>query len=169
MALAALLQFQDLWEIQPPEANTTTSTSSSSSSRSSVVTASEGRKTLGPNSTAASNVESQNAVTHVPATTAAATTTTGTSSSSSRSTIFWSLIRDCLGDEEPLNRKRALKLLQLFLPPDVLAATPAWGVFLTLFELLDEFAAHLLKATWHLVRNTSESITGASEVLAPYM
>jgi hypothetical protein len=61
---------------------------------------------------------------------------------------FLALLRECLADPEPLNRKRALRLLQLLLPPTMLQDQPVWGVFLTLYELLDEFAPHLLKSAW---------------------
>jgi hypothetical protein len=64
----------------------------------------------------------------------------------------WQLLRECLVDPEPLNRKRALRLLQLLLPKAQLQSEPEWGVFMALYELLDEFTAHLVKATWPLVR-----------------
>jgi hypothetical protein len=73
-------------------------------------------------------------------------------SSSSSSEQFWTLLRDCLVDEETLNRKRAFRLLQLLLPEQQLAAQPVWVVFLALYELLDEFSPHLVKAAWPQVR-----------------
>lgn len=66
---------------------------------------------------------------------------------------FWVLLRGCLVDAEPLNRKRACRLLQLLLPEAQLAAEPVWGVWLALYELLDEFSPHLVKAAWPQVRN----------------
>jgi hypothetical protein len=51
-----------------------------------------------------------------------------------------------------LNRKRALRLLQLLLPKDQLQSEPVWSVLLALYELLDEFTPHLVKATWPMVR-----------------
>jgi hypothetical protein len=65
---------------------------------------------------------------------------------------FWQLLRECLVDPEPLNRKRALRLLQLLLPKAQLQAEPAWGIWIALYELLDEFTPHLVKATWPMVR-----------------
>jgi hypothetical protein len=65
---------------------------------------------------------------------------------------FWQLVRECLVDPEPLNRKRALRLLQLLLPKDQLQSEPVWSVLLALYELLDEFTPHLVKATWPMVR-----------------
>lgn len=56
-------------------------------------------------------------------------------------------------DPEPLNRKRALRLLQLLLPKAQLQSEPVWGVLLALYELLDEFTPHLVKATWPMVRH----------------
>jgi hypothetical protein len=50
-----------------------------------------------------------------------------------------------------LNRKRALRLLQLLLPKAQLQSEPVWGVWLALYELLEEFTSHLIKATWPLV------------------
>ena len=146
MALATLLHFQHLWNLQPPVA-TTTPVPSSSSSSSGAMIASDTQSAPSVTPTAASNSHAVHAITPQPI----SSPEISSSSSSSRSVLFWSLVRDCLADEEPLNRKRALKLLQLHLSPQLLAATPVWGMFLTLFELLDEFAAHLLKATWHLV------------------
>jgi hypothetical protein len=67
------------------------------------------------------------------------------------SEAFWSSLRACLSDMEPLNRKRALRLLQALLPPDAGARQPAWAVWLGVFDALEEFAAHLQTATWHLV------------------
>ncbi|WIA08744.1 hypothetical protein OEZ85_008167 [Tetradesmus obliquus] len=61
---------------------------------------------------------------------------------------FWALLRDCLVDSETLNRKRAFRLLQLLLPEQQLAVQPVWVVFLALYELLDEFSPHLVKAAW---------------------
>lgn len=65
---------------------------------------------------------------------------------------FWGLLRDCLVDSEALNRKRAFRLLQLLLPEALLQQQPVWGVFLALYELLDEFSPHLVKASWPMVR-----------------
>jgi hypothetical protein len=65
---------------------------------------------------------------------------------------FWQLLQDCLVDPEPLNRKRALRLLQLLLPKAQMQAEPAWGIWIALYELLDEFTPHLVKATWPMVR-----------------
>jgi len=67
---------------------------------------------------------------------------------------FWRLLQECLVDPEPLNRKRALRLLQLLLPKAQLQSEPVWGVLLALYELLDEFTPHLVKATWPMVRHS---------------
>ncbi|KAF8072749.1 TARBP1 [Scenedesmus sp. PABB004] len=64
---------------------------------------------------------------------------------------FWAVLRSCLADGEPLNRKRALRLLQLLLPEAELRAAPVWGTFLVLLELLEEFSVHLVKESWPLV------------------
>lgn len=77
--------------------------------------------------------------------------TTADGSSGSSSDRFWQLLRECLVDPEPLNRKRALRLLQLLLPKAQLQSEPVWGVWLALYELLEEFTSHLIKATWPLV------------------
>jgi hypothetical protein len=61
---------------------------------------------------------------------------------------LWPLLRACLVDPEPLNRKRSAKLLSLLLPPGALSVNPAWSTLLSLFDLLEEFAAHLVKAAW---------------------
>jgi hypothetical protein len=71
---------------------------------------------------------------------------------------FWQLERECLVDPEVLNRKRALRLLQLLLPKDQLQSEPVWGVLLALYELLDEFTPHLVKATWPMVRLTAGTV-----------
>jgi hypothetical protein len=81
--------------------------------------------------------------------------------SSDGSEQFWSLLRACLVDGEALNRKRAFRLLQLLLPEQQLAAQPVWVVFLALYELLDEFSPHLVKAAWPQV--------GQSCMLAPHL
>jgi hypothetical protein len=80
------------------------------------------------------------------------------SSSSSSGEQFWGLLRDCLVDGEALNRKRAFRLLQLLLPEQQLAAQPVWVVFLALYELLDEFSPHLVKAAWPQVRSQLRSV-----------
>jgi hypothetical protein len=77
---------------------------------------------------------------------AAATTAASSDDDNAR---FWALVRECLIDPEPLNRKRAFRLLQLLLPKQ--AEGSQWGVLTTLYELLDEFVPHLVKATWPLV------------------
>lgn len=69
-------------------------------------------------------------------------------SSTSNSQRFWGLLRECLVDPEALNRKRAFRLLQLLLPKAQLQSQPQWGVLLALYELLEEFTPHLVKATW---------------------
>lgn len=74
------------------------------------------------------------------------------SSQAAANSRFWQLLRECLVDPEPLNRKRALRLLQLLLPKAQLQSQPEWGVFMALYELLDEFTPHLVKATWPMVR-----------------
>lgn len=74
------------------------------------------------------------------------------SSQAAANSRFWQLLRECLVDPEPLNRKRALRLLQLLLPKAQLQSEPEWGVFMALYELLDEFTPHLVKATWPMVR-----------------
>jgi hypothetical protein len=79
-------------------------------------------------------------------------------SSSGGGEQFWALLRDCLVDGEALNRKRAFRLLQLLLPEQQLAAQPVWVVFLALYELLDEFSPHLVKAAWPQVRYNQSSM-----------
>lgn len=64
---------------------------------------------------------------------------------------FWALLRACLVDSEALNRKRAFRIMQLLLPDDTLQQQPVWGVFTALYDLLDEFSPHLVKASWPLV------------------
>jgi hypothetical protein len=86
----------------------------------------------------------------------------GSSSSSTSSECFWALLRECLVDPEPLNRKRALRLMQLLLPRPQLQAQPQWGVLLALYELLDEFTPHLVKATWPLVSGVSAACRGCA-------
>jgi hypothetical protein len=54
-------------------------------------------------------------------------------------------------DEDPLGRKRALALLQGVLPP-VAAAHPPWSHWLVVYHGLEDFAAHLVTATWNHVR-----------------
>jgi hypothetical protein len=83
---------------------------------------------------------------------AAADAPAADAASSSSSEQFWALLRDCLVDGEALNRKRAFRLLQLLLSEQQLAAQPAWVVFLALYELLDEFSPHLVKAAWPQVK-----------------
>jgi hypothetical protein len=84
----------------------------------------------------------------VEAAAAAALSSTQPATASSCSEHFWALLRDCLVDSEALNRKRAFRLLQLLLPEQQLAVQPVWVVFLALYELLDEFSPHLVKAAW---------------------
>lgn len=62
---------------------------------------------------------------------------------------FWALLRECLADPEPLNRKRALRLLQALLPAGAPAAAPAWAVWMGVYDSLDEL--HLQAAAWHTV------------------
>jgi hypothetical protein len=49
-------------------------------------------------------------------------------------------------DEDSLNRKRAAFLLRQALGAD--SGSPPWSAFLELYELLEEFAAFLVKAGW---------------------
>lgn len=80
-------------------------------------------------------------------------TTTAVEQDSDSSEQFWGLIRECLVDSEALNRKRAFRLLQLLLPEELLQQQPVWSVFMALYELLDEFSPHLVKASWPMVSN----------------
>ena len=68
------------------------------------------------------------------------------------SEAFWARLRTCLADAEPLNRKRALRLLQELLPPGAASRQPAWAVWLGALDALEDFTPHLQTATWHLVR-----------------
>lgn len=80
---------------------------------------------------------------------------------------FWQLLRECLVDPEPLNRKRALRLLQLLLPKTQLQSEPVWGVLIALYELLDEFTPHLVKATWPMVSPTDMGLEALTDSRVP--
>jgi hypothetical protein len=127
MALAALLQHADCWDVTPPAGTGLSSA---------------GRADVGGDA-AASGDDSGGA-------------DAGGASASVRLRVqdpegFWAALRGCLADPEPLNRKRALRLLQALLPPGAGASQPAWGVWLGVLEALEEFTPHLQTATWHLV------------------
>lgn len=57
--------------------------------------------------------------------------------------------------EDALDRKRAAYLLQRALRPEELRG-PAWSAWLTMYGLLEEFAAHLFKPAWGQVSTGAE-------------
>ena len=57
--------------------------------------------------------------------------------------------------EDALDRKRAVYLLQRALSPEELHG-PAWSAWLSMYGLLEEFAAHLFKPAWGQVRTAGE-------------
>jgi hypothetical protein len=138
MGLAVLLQYWSDWQLQPPSAAACTDAADGS-----IPAASHQQLSAGSNDSSNSRSNSTKG-----------SSTGADTSSQDCSQQFWRLVRVCLVDEEPLNRKRALRLLQLLLPKAQLQAQPQWGVFLALYELLDEFTPHLLKASWPTVSSS---------------
>lgn len=65
---------------------------------------------------------------------------------------FWSVLQACLVDAEPLNRKRAVHVMQRLPKPGGSAAVGgAWEAFALLHDAFEDFGMHLVRAQWHLV------------------
>lgn len=172
MALAALLQHADCWKVAAPAGAGLDD--GGVGNRSQTPSASGGRERGGGEAAAvaASAAAASGGVAHAAGAAAAlagsggeAAATSGAAQAADAHTSmlcqwvsvpeaepFWALLRSCLADEEPLNRKRALRLLQALLPGDVATRQPAWAVWLGVLESLEEFTPHLQAATWHMVR-----------------
>lgn len=130
MGLAVLLQYWPEWQLQPPSPGPEAQPGKHKQSPSAAASSAEAIGTQSP--------QHAGSLSRIAA------------DSSQR---FWRVLQECLVDPEPLNRKRALRLLQLLLPKAQLQSEPVWGVLLALYELLDEFTPHLVKATWPMVRH----------------
>ncbi|KAK9809483.1 hypothetical protein WJX73_002657 [Symbiochloris irregularis] len=75
---------------------------------------------------------------------------------------FWALLRACLVSRGAGVRKKAVWLLQKALPGTA-PNQPPWSAFFALYNVLDEFAIHLIADIWHAQMELLHPCAPASE------
>ncbi|KAK9803310.1 hypothetical protein WJX72_011367 [[Myrmecia] bisecta] len=81
---------------------------------------------------------------------------------------FWGLLRSGLASTDSQDRKRALSILQHALGPEA-ARAASWAAWLSLFQLLEEFALYLIEDPWTSQIGSLQASGAAPDTSAPVL